>query len=353
MNVMKHIIALFLGAALLTLAGCTSLTTTETTTNEPTALTLYTYDSLSAEYGLLPQITEQFEEDNNVELEIVSFEDTGSMLNQLLAEQDDPQADVVMGLDNVNFATVVENNLLTPYIPEAADSIAADLQFDADFTMTPFDYGYIGFVYDTEALTFDEPVSLLNLASGTYADQVIIEQPGLSSPGTQLVLWTQYGLSAANFTNFWTNLSNNVFQITPDWGTAYYNLFLEEEAPIVLSYLTSPAYHIDQEDTTRYQAVPISEGYVRQVEGVGIVNGSDNQSTSEAFVDYILSADVQNTIPTTQWMVPVLGDESTWPAAYDQVIMPDSDEVIEVPMQLEADEVESWITTVNTTLGIE
>ncbi len=272
---MKKTVAVFLCAAIATLAGCTSVS--EQTTNEaktPTTLTLYTYDSLAAEYGLLPQITESFENQANAKLDIVTFSDTGSMINQLLAEQDNPKADVVMGLDNIDYSTVIENNLLSPYTPERSAEITSNLRFDEEFTMTPFDYGYIGFVYDTEALTFDEPISLSDLASSTYANQVIIEQAGLSSPGTQLMLWTRYGISENAAELFWNNMASNVFQVTPDWGTAYFNLFLEGEAPIVLSYLTSPAYHIDQEDSYQYAAIPIKEGYVRQVEGAGIVRGT-------------------------------------------------------------------------------
>ncbi len=52
-------------------------------------------------------------------------------------------------------------------------------------------------------------------------------------------------------------------------------------------------------------------------------------------------------------MIPVLGDTSTWPEAYSEIIMPGEDEIIAVPNNLSSEDVEVWIETVNETLGIQ
>lgn len=347
---MKKLTLLLLLTTATLLAGCTNGTQTKTTENN--TLTVYAYDSLTAEYGLLPQILSTFEADTNSKIAVISFDDTGSMMNQLIVEQDNPQADIVMGLDNVDYPRLVEHDLLTTYLPERSDEISDTLRFDDEFKMTPFDYGYIGFVYDTEKVSFAGPVSLATLASSTYADQVIIEQAGLSSPGTQLLLWTNAALSETKADAFWLNMADNVFQVAPDWSTAYYNLFLEGEAPIVLSYLTSPAYHLDQEQTDRYQAVEISEGYIRQVEGIGIVNGSNQKELAGKFIDYVLTDDVQNKIPTTQWVFPVLGDAETWPAAFSEIIVPEDDEILTVSSEDIMNNLDLWIEQYNTTFNL-
>ena len=49
---------------------------------------------------------------------------------------------------------------------------------------------------------------------------------------------------------------------------------------------------------------PEGEAY-RQIEGAGIVRGSDQVDLAHAFLDYILSAEVQELIPPTNWMFPV------------------------------------------------
>lgn len=333
--------------------GCQSTPPVATVNTTPTELTVYTYSSLAdQDYGLLPKIIPQFEQQQQVTVNVVTFPDTGSMLNQLILEKDAPKADVVVGLDNVNYAKVVDTQLFTPYIPKSANKISKDIRFDEQFTMTPFDYGYVGFVYDSEKITFSESISLMDLTKDEYRDKIIIEQPGLSSPGTQLLLWTYKALGAEQAQQFWNVMQNNGTLVAPDWSTAYYTMFLKEEAPIVLSYLTSPAYHIDQEDTDRYKTVPISEGYVRQVEGVGIVKNTDTLELAQSWVDTMLSETAQNAIPTTQWMWPV-DNQATLPDAYSKIITPASDQIITVSSGEVSNNFNTWLNNWNTTFKIQ
>lgn len=350
---MKHTTYISILTCSLILAGCSSPVKTNTNTATDKTFTIYAYDSLTAEYGLLPQILEQFEQDNVTAVNIVSFNDTGSMLSQLLLEQNAPQADIVMGLDNIDYAQAVKHNLFTSYEPTRSAEIASDVWFDDQFLMTPFDYGYVGFVYDSTQLNFPKPISLADLASDTYAEQIIIEQAGVSSPGTQLLLWTNAALGEAGADTFWLSMADNAFQVTPDWSTAYYTLFLEGEAPIVLSYLTSPAYHLDQEQTDQYKAIPIKEGYIRQVEGIAVVNGSDQPELAGKFIDYVLTDEIQNAVTTTQWMFPVLGNPETWPAAYNKIIVPTDKQIISVPAEDIETNLETWLQEYNRTFGIE
>lgn len=298
-------------------------------------LTIYTYDSLAAEWGLLPQITDKFKTDNNAELNIVTFADTGVMMNQLINEKNNPQADIVLGLDNINFPEIQKNNLLKSYQPEKLKEIDSKLLYDDSNALIPFDYGYVGWVYDSEKINFPQAISLKDLAN----QQVIIEQAGLSSPGTQLMIWTKKALNAEDYYTFWTAMAKNAL-VASDWSTAYYSMFTEGEAPIVLSYLTSPAYHIVQEQVTKYKAIPIKEGYLRQVEGVGMVQDSQ---LAKKFIDYLLTDEVQNKIPTTQWMFPVLGQKNTWPTAFSQIIVPTDGQVLPLTNEEIKNNYSSWL----------
>lgn len=308
------------------------------------ALTIYAYDSLTADWGLLPDVVANFEQQYGAKITLVDFSDTGTILATAVQEKDAPKADIIMGLDNVNFPQVKKEGIFEPYTPMRADGIKAIYRFDDDFTMTPFDYGYIAFVYDSEAISFDEPITLADLASETYKGKVIIEQPGLSSPGTQLLLWSHAAMNDAEATTFWNNMKNTVLTVAPDWNTAYYGQFMEGEAPIVLSYITSPAYHMDQEATGRYKAIPMQDGYIRQVEGIGVVNGTRNRQLSRAFIDYVLADEVQNRIPTTQWVFPLFGDDDSFPEAYNQIITPSADEVLTVDDTTLSNKYNSWLT---------
>lgn len=329
---MKKLLLLPLLLSILGL-GCQSTPPVTTVNATPTELTIYTYDSLAdKDYGLLPKIIPQFEQENNVTVNLVTFPDTGAMLNQLILEKNNPKADVVMGLDNLDVLKADEAKILTGF--------------------TPFDYGYVDFVYDSEKISFPEPISLMDLASDTYKGKIIIEQPGLSSPGTQLLVWTYVALGDAKAKIFWDTMEQNDTLVAPDWSTAYYTMFLKEEAPIVLSYLTSPAYHIDQEGTERYKAIPIKEGYVQQAEGVAVVTGATAAILGQQFVDYVVTPAVQNNIATTQWMWPV-DNTATLPQAYANIITPSTpDQILSVtPANLTS--FDSWLTDWNTTFKIQ
>ncbi len=321
--------------------------------NQKQNLTVYTYDSLSAEWGLIPTFIKNFEKENNAIVTIITFPDTGTMLNQLILEKNKPKADIVMGLDNINFASAQQNQLLQPYKPTNAEKVPTDLWFDNNYTMTPFDYGYVGFVYNSKKINFDKEISLKELASDKYKNKIIIEQPGLSSPGTQLLLWSKIALNKNDYQTFWQGMKKNILKVTPDWGTAYYSLFLKDEAPIVLSYLTSPAYHIDQEKNKQYKAIAIKEGYFRQVEGVGLINNAKNAELAKKYIDYVLTDSVQKNIPTTQWMFPILASSSSLPVAYSEIITPQPKQILSISNQEITNNFSTWLKEWNKLFGIE
>jgi thiamine transport system substrate-binding protein len=74
----------------------------------------------------------------------------------------------------------------------------------------------------------------------------------------------------------------------------------------VLSYTTSPAYHLENEKTTRYQAAVFAGGHYAQVEGLGITRGARHAELARRFVDFALTEAFQKEIPLTNWMYPVI-----------------------------------------------
>ena len=93
----------------------------------------------------------------------------------------------------------------------------------------------------------------------------MIEDPRTSTPGLGMLLWMKavYGDEAADK---WKQLSKRILTVAPGWSEAY-GLFTSGEAPMVLSYTTSPAYHEIAEDSQRYKAADIADGLYIQVEG--------------------------------------------------------------------------------------
>jgi len=215
-------------------------------------------------------------------------------------------ADVVIGLDNNYFVRVVKEDLFRPYRPEAAEKIREDLIFDPEFRLIPFDYGYVLFNYDREKLD-RVPATHRDLLDPYYKDKIIVENPLTSSPGQVFLLTTVALFGEEGYLDYWRSLKENILAVTPGWDEAY-GMYTGGEAPIVLSYGTSPVYHLLYDKTERYQALVLDDAAYAQIEGVGIVKGTGSLKTAQMLVDYILSPEFQEMIPENQFMLPARTD---------------------------------------------
>ncbi len=91
--------------------------------------------------------------------------------------------------------------------------------------------------------------------------------------------------------------------VTPGWSEAY-GLFTKSEAPMVLSYTTSPAYHIVAENTEKYKAAAFEEGHYLQIEIAGVTTTGAKNPLSAKFLAFMMSPAFQDVIPETNWMFP-------------------------------------------------
>jgi thiamine transport system substrate-binding protein len=117
-------------------------------------------------------------------------------------------------------------------------------------------------------------------------------------------------------------LRPRILTVTPGWSEAY-GLFTKGEAPMVLSYTTSPAYHMIEEKTDRYKAAKFSEGHYVQIEVAGIIQSSKNQKLAREFMDFMLQPGFQDVIPTSNWMWPAGKTSKPLPKAFDLLIKPE------------------------------
>lgn len=278
-------------------------------------LTVYTYDSFSADWGPGPAVKKAFEAECGCELKYVALEDGVSLLNRVRMEGKNSKADVVLGLDN-NLVQAAEKTGL--FAKSAVDT--SQLQLPDGWhndTFIPFDYGYFAFVYDKNKLK-NPPKSLKELVESPEKWRVIYEDPRTSTPGLGLLLWMQkvYGDKAPEA---WQKLAQKTVTVTKGWSEAY-GLFLKGEGDLVLSYTTSPAYHIIEEKKENYVAAPFSEGHYLQVEVAAQLASSKQPKLAQQFMQFMVSPAFQQTIPTGNWMYPVI--KSDLPAGYQSLSVP-------------------------------
>lgn len=284
-------------------------------------LTVYAYDSFTGDWGPGPIIIPQFEEKTGIKVNMVSAGSGVEMLQRAIMEKDRPVADVVVGISDDMAAKALSSGLFEAYDSPALADIPQFLQFDDGKRLLPFDYGNFAFVYDTEKIApADAPKSLDDLTNPKYKGKVILIDPRTSSVGLGLLLWTIETYGEDGYLTWWQAMKDNVLTIADGWSSAY-GLFTEGEAPLVISYTTSPVYHVMWEDTTRYQALVFDAGHSATIESAGILASSKNKDAARQFIDFLLS-DAQLTVATTNTMYPA-NSAVTLPEAFDWAPKPE------------------------------
>ena len=264
-------------------------------------LTVYSYDSIE---WWMKEIIPIFEEKYGVKVNLVLIGDAGEVLNRLILEKDNPQADVVVGIDNSYLAKAIDAGILEPYRPGNVDVIPQWIidSFDPTFHLTPYDYGYIAINYRKDMVQ-NPPKSLEDLTKPEWKGKLIIEDPRTSSPGMAFLLWT-IAVYGDDWLYYWQKLKENDVQIVEGWSAAW-EAFTKGEYPLVLSYATSPAATVYYENNTNIGAVAFEEGNYLQIEGAGIVKGAKHKELAKKFIEFLISEEAQEKLPVNQWMYPV------------------------------------------------
>ncbi|EPW4406255.1 thiamine ABC transporter substrate binding subunit [Vibrio parahaemolyticus] len=317
----------------LNLIALAAITSTSAFAAENT-LTIYTYDSFAADWGPGPKIEQAFEAKCGCDVNFVALDDGVSILNRLRLEGGNSKADIVLGLDNNLMAEAKKTGLLTEHNVDTANTVLPDGW--SDTTFVPYDYGYFAFVYNKEKLA-NPPKSMKELVEARDDLKVIYQDPRTSTPGQGLMLWMK-SIYGDDVTQAWQKLASKTVTVTKGWSEAY-SMFLNGESDLVLSYTTSPAYHLIAENDSKFATANFAEGHYMQVEVAAKVKGSKNSELADQFMNFILSDEFQSAMPTGNWMYPVTDVE-----------LPKGFETLSVPsksLSFSADEVakmrKSWI----------
>lgn len=265
---------------------------------------IYAYDSFCGEWGAASSIAKKFEEKTGLKATFVDCGDGVQVLSRAVSEKDSPYADVILGIDNNLCSKAVESGILESYKAKGIENIDQNLvsALGEKNYLTPYDYSPFALIYDTKS-SVPEPKCLDDLLKSEYSKKIILMNPRTSTPGLGFVAWT-YAVKGEKVFDYWEALKPNILTMAPGWSAGY-GLFTEGEAPLVISYTTSPSYHYEYDNTDRYKALVFDEGHVMQVEGIGLSKNAPNKKGGQLFIDFMISEEAQNELPLTQWMIPV------------------------------------------------
>ncbi len=280
----------------------------------PAELVVMTHDSFAISEALVAQ----FEAEHNAKLTFLPSGDTGSALNRAILTKKSPSADVFYGVDNTFLSRALEEELFEAYESPLLAEIDSAFRLDDSNRALPVDYGDVCINYDKAYFAeqgLAVPGSLEDLLKPEYNGLLAVENPATSSPGLAFLLATVAQYGPEGFTTYWTALRDNGLVVVNDWETAYYSNFSGSSGqgpqPMVVSYASSPAAEVifaEQPLDDAPTASIVAPGTCfRQIEFVGILQGTKQRDLAEKFVDFMLSTDFQEDVPMQMFVYPVNG----------------------------------------------
>ncbi len=283
--------------------------------DSPTKLTVVTHDS----FNVSDDVLAKFQKDTGITVEILRSGDAGTMVNQAILSKGNPLGDVMYGVDNTFLGRALDNDIFQPYESPLLKTVPDDFKLDPENRVTPVDYGDVCLNYDVSY--FDEqksalPGSLEDLTKPEYKGLLVVENPATSSPGLAFLMATikQFGTEGDyTYLDYWKDLVKNEVFVSNDWNDAYYTQFSGATSdgtyPLVVSYASSPpaeVYFADPQPDTAPTGSIIADGTCfRQIEFVGILNGTQNLEAAQKFVDFMLSVPFQEDMPLQMFVFPV------------------------------------------------
>jgi thiamine transport system substrate-binding protein len=281
---------------------------------ETSVLTVYAPDYFGSEWGPGPAIETAFEAECDCDLEFV----TGDVLPRLLLEGSRTEADIVIGLNTDVTLKARESGLFGTHGLDTTD-LTMPIEWTDD-TFVPFNWSYVAFVYDntkieTPPTSFEELLAMEDI-------KIVIQDPRSSISGLALLLWVK-AIYDDEAENAWERFAPKILTVTQGWSEAY-GMFTDGEADMVLSYTTSPAYHLIAEDDATKSAAIFDEGHYFMAELVGKIEATDNPELADAFMSFVLSDAFQSIIPEGNWSYPAKLDASRLPEKFGLLGTPET-----------------------------
>jgi thiamine transport system substrate-binding protein len=281
----------------------------------PVELTVMTHDSFAAS----EEVVQAFEQANNVKVTFLASGDTGAALNKAILSKDAPLADVFYGVDNTFLSRALEADIFESYQSPMLEKIPTRFQLDSENRLLPVDFGDVCINYDKSYFAENDlavPSTLEGLLRTEYNGLLVVENPATSSPGLAFLLATVAHFGDPDYLDFWATLRDNGLVVVNDWETAYYTNFSASSGQgpqsMVVSYGSSPPAEVIFAETPLDDAPTASiigpETCFRQIEFVGILQGTEHRALAEEFVDFMLSEQFQKDMPMQMFVFPVNPD---------------------------------------------
>jgi len=310
-------------------------------------ITVMTHDS----FNISKKVIAAFEKDNKVTVRFLKSGDAGAALVQAILSKDNPLADVFFGVDNTFLSRALDAGIFVPYASPLLTDIPASLQLDSENRLLPVDYGDVCLNYDNawfQKSKLTPPQDLSDLIKPEYKGLTVVENPATSSPGLAFLLATIGRFGKEGYLGFWQKLRDNDVIVANGWEDAYYGHFTSAskgDRPIVVSYASSPPAVVFCSEKPLSEAptaaLVADDTAFRQIEFVGILQGTKKLELAKKFVDFMLGIKFQEDIPLQMFVFPA-NSRAKLPEVFVKYAVVADKPAVVTPSDIEANR-EKWI----------
>ena len=295
---------------------------------EDGTLDILTYDILA----LSDEMVDAFVEESGYCVNFLKVDDSGSILDQMMLTKDSPLADLMIGLDNTYLQTALDNDLLseTNYTTNPNYNNISDIAMQpySGSLAIPFDMGPVCLNYDerfVDGENVSSPTSLWDLTDEEWRGKLTFPSPVTSSPGRAFLVATidyfeNDDDDETNAFDWWRMIKQNDAIFTSGWTESYethytggygeYTTGYVGDAHLTVSYCQSPGVEAFYADNyTHSTSITLPKTTFQQVEYTGIINGANDVDAAEAFIEYLLSPEINANMPENNLMYSVLDDK--------------------------------------------
>lgn len=230
---------------------------------------------------------------------------TGELVNRVITEKDDPQADILLGGASSYHIKLANEGALEGYASPAAKNIPP-YACGTGNTWTGFCVLTLGIGVNSNRFAEKFPGKELpktweDLTDPSYKGEIVLTNPAASSTAYLFVQNQLQRLGSEKGWEYLIALSKNVGQF-PDSGSAPAKLVGTGEYALGISYIHAVTKYKSQGFNVKVVAPPQSVG---DVDAVAILKNAKNLKAAKAFVDFMLSAEAQELMSSIDYTIPV------------------------------------------------
>ncbi len=233
---------------------------------------------------------------------------TGELVNRVIVEKDDPQADILLGGASSYHAQADENGALEVYVSPAAENIPAYAKSEAGtwtgFCVLSLGIGYNETRFKEKFPGIPVPATWDDLLNPAFKGEIVMTNPASSSTA---YLFVQNQLQRLGWDKGWdyiVKLASLAGQF-PDSGSAPPKLVGTGEYAIGISYIHALSKYRERGFFIEIVAPPQSAG---DVDCVSIMKNAKNLENAKKFVDFMLGKEAQELMSSIDFTIPVNPD---------------------------------------------